>query len=110
MAILTKMVEGTIKPDGTLELDEKLNLLPGRVMVTIQSPDIPGDDPFWQRMQAIWDAQKARGHAPRSIEEVEEERQRMREGWDERQQELERIQQECAEARWNKEVPPEQAG
>jgi hypothetical protein len=30
------VVEGTLKPDGTLELDEKPSLPPGRVKVTLQ--------------------------------------------------------------------------
>ena len=30
------MVEGTLKPDGTLVLDGKLNLPPGRVQLIVQ--------------------------------------------------------------------------
>jgi len=32
---------------------------------------VPKDDPFWQRMQAIWHAQKSGGHLPRSAEEID---------------------------------------
>src|SRR5262249_4343038 len=61
------VVEGTIRPDGTLELPEKLDLPAGRVQMTlVPIPDLPGDDPFWQRMTAIWAAQKSRGHVPRT--------------------------------------------
>jgi hypothetical protein len=89
-------VEGTLKPDGTLEILEKVNLPAGKVQVTLVSvPDLPQDDPFWQRMQAIWSGQKARGHVPRSVEDVEAERQALREEWDERMAEVARIQDEA---------------
>ena len=80
------VVQGTLKLDGTLELDEKLPLPAGRVQVTVQAvlqPE-PGDG-FWIRMEAIWAAQKARGHTPRSVEEVESERKTLR---DESEEEL----------------------
>ena len=60
-------VEGIVKPDGTVEVPEKVNLPAGKVQVTIVPwPDLPQDDPFWQMMQKIWDGQKARGHVARS--------------------------------------------
>jgi hypothetical protein len=72
------VIEGTLRPDGTLELDEKINLPAGRVQVIVQPlPQLPPDDPFWQRMQAMWAAQKARGHVPRSVEEIEHESRQM---------------------------------
>ena len=52
---------------------------------------MPGDDPFWQRMQAIWDAQKAAGYVPRSAEEVETERRLERGEWEAHQQAIERL-------------------
>lgn len=89
-----------VKPDGTLELAEKLTLPPGRVRVTIvPMPELPSDDPFWQRMQALWAAQRARGHVPRSVHEVEEERQTMRDEWEERMRRIEHIQSEATRAR-----------
>jgi len=43
------VVEGTPKPDGSLELDSKPNLPPGRVQLIVQPlPELPKDDPFWQ--------------------------------------------------------------
>jgi hypothetical protein len=47
-------------------------------------PELPKDDPFWKRMQAIWDARRAAGLLPRSEQQVEEEREQMRREWDER--------------------------
>jgi hypothetical protein len=96
MSLSEVVVEGTLKPDGTLELDRKPNLAPGRVQVTVVPvAELPKDDPFWQRMQAIWDGQKARGFVPRSVEEVETERRQVRDDWEER---LQRIEQVRAEA------------
>jgi hypothetical protein len=72
MSVSTAIVQGTLKPDGTLELDEKLNLPAGRVQVVVQPlPELPDDDPFWQRMKAVWADQRARGHVPRAREEID---------------------------------------
>ena len=73
------VVEGTVKPDGTLELDGKLDLPPGRVQLIVQPlAELPKDDPFWQMMNGIWAAQKARGHLPRTKEEIDAEIHDMR--------------------------------
>jgi hypothetical protein len=86
-------VQGTLQVDGTLVLDEKPALPPGRVRVVVQAMvQLPQDDPFWQRMQAMWDTQKAHGQIPRSVEEVESERRSVREEWEERMQAIARIQ------------------
>ena len=39
MSLNESVIEGTLKPDGTLELDQKPNLPPGRVKVTVQTED-----------------------------------------------------------------------
>jgi hypothetical protein len=79
------VVEGLVRPDGTLEVGEKLALPPGPVQITVVSlPELPKDDPFWQRMQGIWDARRKAGLTPRTEQQVEQERQQAREEWDER--------------------------
>lgn len=96
MSLAEIVVEGTIKLDGTLELDQKLNLTPGRVQVTlVPLPELPANDPFWQRMQALWQGQKARGFVPRTVEEVEAERRQVREEWEERMRRIERTRAEA---------------
>ena len=46
------IVQGTLNPDGTLSLDAKLSLPPGRVQVIVAPiPDLPADDALGQRMQ-----------------------------------------------------------
>ena len=93
-------LEAVVKPDGTLELPERIALPPGRVQVTIVPiPELPANDPFWQRMQALWAAQRARGHVPRSVQEVEEERQAVRDEWEDRMRRIEQIQAEAERAR-----------
>jgi hypothetical protein len=73
------VVEGTLKPDGSLELDSKPNLPPGRVQLIVQPlPELPNDDPFWQMMQRIWADRKAAALTPRSTEEVEAARRALR--------------------------------
>ena len=94
------VVAGTLKPDGTLELDEKPKLAPGRVQVIVQAlPELPDGDPFWDMMKSIWAQQKARGHVPRSVEEVEAERRKMREDWARRQGAIEQLQEESRRLR-----------
>jgi hypothetical protein len=96
MSLEEIVVAGTLKPDGTLELDERPNLAPGRVQVTmVPLPELPADDPFWQRIRAMWERQKARGFVPRTAAEVEADRRQVREEWEER---MRRIEQTRAEA------------
>src|SRR5262249_28895199 len=89
------VVQGTLRPDGTLVLDEKPTLSPGRVVVTL----LPADGPFWQRMQAIWEAQKARGHVPRSREEIDAELRQLDEEMEQEIEEAIRLQEESRRLR-----------
>ena len=102
MSLEEAIVAGKLEPDGTLVLDQKPNLPPGRVTVVLRQEAevvLPKDDPFWQRMQAMWDAQKACGYVPRSVEEIETQQRQMRDGWAERQEAIERLQAEARLAR-----------
>ena len=46
------VIEGTLKPDGTLELDQKPNLPPGRVLVVLrQEIEPPPTEGWWPFMQ-----------------------------------------------------------
>lgn len=74
------IVQGTLKPDGGLELDERPTLAPGRVSVLLRRlPELPANDPFFDLLRGIWQARAAAGLAPRSVAEVEAERRRLRE-------------------------------
>ena len=89
------VIEGTVNPDGSLDLDNKLALPPGRVQLIVQPlPELPKDDPFWQRMQNIWDGQKGRGQVPRTKEEIDADIKSLRDESEEEIQEIERIEEE----------------
>ena len=67
------IVRGTLKEDGTLELDEKPNLPPGRVQLIVQhlpqgAEARPG---WWEVLQQIWKDQEARGYKGRTREEID---------------------------------------
>lgn len=53
MSLREVIVDGTLKPDGTLELDQKPDLSPGRVQVVLRGEtDIsPPKEDWWQYMQ-----------------------------------------------------------
>ena len=93
-------VSGEVRSDGTLALEEKVNLPPGRVRVTIQplvAP--PADDPFWKCMQQIWDDQKARGHVPRTKEQIDAEVRGLRDAADEELRAAEQLHEQCRRTR-----------
>ena len=94
------VVRGTLLPDSTLDLDQKPNLAPGRVPVMVEtSNELPRPDRFWAMMEQLWNDLKVSGHVPRSVEEIEAERQAFREEWDERQEAQERIHLDCERLR-----------
>ena len=81
--------------DGTLELDVKPNLHPGRVTVILRQQAetfrLP-DDPFWQRLRAIWAMPRSEGHSPDGGDNTLAEVEKLRNEWDEHQQTLEQVQ------------------
>ena len=92
MSLQEVLIEGTLQPDGTLQLDRKPNLAPGRITVILRqatAPELPTDDPFWQRMQAIWATPIAAADGgANSLAKL----RALREEWDLHQQAIERIQ------------------
>src|ERR1700678_643688 len=93
-------VGGVVKPDGSVEISEKVNLPAGKVQVTlVPLSELSPDDPFWQRMQKIWEGQRAWGHVTRSVDEVESERQAFRDEMEDELQEAIRLQEECRRGR-----------
>lgn len=65
MSLGEVVIGGTLKPDGTLELDQKPNLSPGRVQVVLRQesePIAPKED-WWQYMRrARRELEEAGGH------------------------------------------------
>lgn len=87
-------LKGTLKPDGTLELDSSPSLAPGRVLVTLQSmparqePSAPG---WWEVAERIWAERAASGRQPRTKEQIDADLAALRAELDDRLEELERI-------------------
>jgi hypothetical protein len=92
-------IQGTLREDGTLVLDDTPNLPPGRVKVTVEPmPDLTQTD-VWQVLERIWAGQRARGQVPRSREQIDAELEVARQEDEEPKQALERIHEECSQAR-----------
>ena len=95
-------VQGTVQPDGSLALDEKLPLAAGRVRVTVRScHDSEKPDPirFSLLMERIWADQRARGQRARSKEEIDAELSCLRDQADEEAKAVERVHDQCQGAR-----------
>lgn len=82
MSLDEVVVEGTLKPDGTLELDQKPNLPPGRVQVVLrqESEPIPPKEDWWQYMQRARHELEAAGSHFMTEEEVNAHLAWLREG------------------------------
>ena len=54
MSLTETIIDGTLQPDGTLVLDEKPKLSPGRVTVVLRQESVaqrPPQEEWWQFMQ-----------------------------------------------------------
>src|SRR5437773_10175219 len=100
-------IQGTVKADGTLELDDKVPLPAGRVQVLVQPLAPKTGSTLEETMERIWASQRARGFAPRSVEEVEAERRAMRDESEEEILEAIRIYEECQRAKQSAGQPME---
>jgi hypothetical protein len=99
-------IQGTLLDNGTLVLDEKPNLPPGRVKVIVQ-PANPGQgdaNDVIEVLDRIHAAQALRGHVPRSVEEINAYLAEMRDD-DERTRMIEQIQEECRRHREDQQRP-----
>jgi hypothetical protein len=86
-------VQGTLRADGTLVLDEKPDLPPGRVRVTMQPAEQPPD--VIEVLRRIHAEQAARGHVPRSREEIDADIAAMREEDEQRMRQIEQLHEDC---------------
>jgi hypothetical protein len=73
MSLDEVIIEGTLKPDGTLDLDQKPSLSPGRVRVILQpaSAGLPRQRGLADVIDEIRQGQQARGFQGRSAKEIE---------------------------------------
>jgi hypothetical protein len=98
-------VQGTLRPDGTLILDRRPDLPPGRVRITMQPLDDSTD--VIEVLRRIHAEQAASGHVPRSREEIDADIAAMRDEDEERMKGIERLHDECQRLRQG--PPPEGA-
>jgi Skp family chaperone for outer membrane proteins len=88
------VVHGRLRPDGTLELDERVNLPPGEVQVTIQPvAEEMGKENFAAFLQQVRAEQETYGFVPRTREQIDAELQAMRDEAEEEMRALETIQE-----------------
>ena len=86
------MVYGRISHDGILEVDEKLNLPPGPVSVTVQAVLPPSEREDTRKvLEAIWAERKALGLKGRTKEEIDAEINALRDESEEEIREVERL-------------------
>lgn len=73
MSLTEITIEGTIKPDGTLELDQKPGLPPGRVTILLrqETDPSPSKENWWQFMQRTRRELEAAGSQFMNAEEVQ---------------------------------------
>jgi hypothetical protein len=86
------VVEGTLKPDGELELDQKPMLSPGRVQVTLKPLMLScAGRGLVEVMDEVRQSQRARGYQGRTLQEMQAEekaRQEEDEAYDDRCEQL----------------------
>lgn len=64
-------IQGTLREDGTLVLDDKPNLPPGRVKVIVEPVPDYRQTEIWQFFERLWAEREAFGIPPRSQEEID---------------------------------------
>ncbi len=96
----TLIVEGVVKPDGTLEVPQKLDLPAGPVQVTVRSmAGATQPDRFWKIMDSLWADLRTGGRTPRTREEIDADIDALRDEAEEEMRAVEHLQEECRRAR-----------
>lgn len=99
MSLSEVILEGTLKADGTLELDQKPSLSPGRVQVTVRPlPSTTGNRGLVDVMHEIRQNQIARGYRGWTLQEMQAEEKA-------RHEEAEEYERRC-EQLWGGPLPP----
>jgi hypothetical protein len=95
MTVDTVTVQGSLRPDGTLELPSPIALPPGPVEVTVRAVAVGQGEDVLTLLARIRAEQQAAGRIPRSHEEIDADIRQMRDEWEERQLSIEQLQEEC---------------
>ena len=81
------VLTGTLVDGRTVTLDEPLPVVAGRVRLTVEVADLqaaktyPSGADFSEKMEAIWEEQRRRGHVPPTPDEVRKWVQSERDSW-----------------------------
>ena len=85
-------VHGQVKPDGTLEVTERVDLPPGPVQVTVEpTRKVPAGEDTRLVLGRIWARRQARGAVARCKEDIDAEIATMRDADEDRMREIEAI-------------------
>src|SRR5439155_8928289 len=96
MSATSLEVLGTVRPDGTLELDQKLTVPPGRVKVRVESVETPAP-PTESLVEFVRRARReleVAGHRFRTGEAIDVKLAELRNEWDERLENLDRLREQ----------------
>ncbi len=83
MMSTTEVIDGLLKPDGTVELARKATLPAGRVRVTVEAVPTTARQDVWTLLDAIQDERRALGVQPRTRGEIDAQIRALRDEWDE---------------------------
>ena len=94
----TEVLRGIVKPDGSLELQDRSTLPAGPVRVTVET--LPGKaEDVWTVLTRIWAARLARGAVPRTREQIDSDVEALRREWDERDEEIQHLRDDIRRAK-----------
>lgn len=84
MSAAQVVVEGVLKPDGSLEVTEKFGLPPGRVRVTVEvfNEPIPAGENWFEYLEQARSERELAGAEFRAKEEIDAEIDSIRNDWD----------------------------
>lgn len=86
------VVHGHVRPDGTLAVDQRVNLPPGPVNITVEAAsEASGREETRAVLEDIWAQRKALGLKPRSKAEIDAEIEALRNEAEDEVQEIERL-------------------
>lgn len=88
------VLHGRIRPDGTLQIDERIDLPPGPIQVTVEArPEMQGGEDTRSVLEQIRGRRLTRGAVTRSKEQIDAEINAMRDEDEQRMREIEAIDQ-----------------
>ncbi len=96
MSVQQVVIQGRIRPGGRLEVDQKVDLPPGPVSVTLQTVPATTRKPTLEVLEEIWAQREARGMVGPTREEIDAEIAAMRSEDEQRLRAIEAIGQRPA--------------